>query len=589
MKSRASIQSPPGERELPPDISLEWTNLSYSENDQVILHSVSGMLESGKLTAVIGPTGSGKRELLGVLSGSLFKDRRNRKITADISVCGEHVDPSTFRSNVGCVNADEFLQETATPQELMSFSADLRVPHSTKEDRSRTVSELLKALKLDDLRHKFLWDPIFTSGEKKRVAIGVELVADPLVLFLDEPFGDLDAFEAYTCMSIMKKLSASGVPIMITLERPTAEVLMLFDDVIVLVQGQVLYQGPTTGMTKPFEPLAGGECPPQYNPADFVLFAVCKATSEQLSVIAKQAWILTEGKVIPAIQARRSIRKAWVRNMVRPRQSVPFMNQFKVLTKREFRDTIRTKRTLVIRFIVVALLNSIVGIVFHGVGGKGSETYYLANNDEWKAYYGALALLCIASMFMNSQAALLAFPIQQTVFIKEYSRNMYGSLAYFLSRTFIELPLGFFQSLMQMLVTYWSIGLQGNFFYFVMVLWLVCSCSTSVSFLMSAMVSSEKRAIQLSPIVFIPQILFSGVFVMISYIPSWFRWGQYLAFLKYCQVLAFYVEFGNTFPTLAAKQEIILDKINLYIALACSILVGTRLLAIVFLRQKARY
>ena len=160
-------------RTAPSDISLEWTNITYTEEKRLVLNSISGRLESGKLTALIGPTGSGKRALISVLSGRISGKSRTRSITGEVSVCGEIVDTGAFRSNVGCVMSDDVLLSTATPYEALYFSSALRVIQSTAGDRHRLVTDLLRALRLEHIQDKSLDSPGITLGELKRVAIGV--------------------------------------------------------------------------------------------------------------------------------------------------------------------------------------------------------------------------------------------------------------------------------------------------------------------------------------------------------------------------------------------------------------------------------
>ena len=566
------------------DISLEWTNITLTEGDRVVLQSMSGYLESGKLTALIGPSGSGKQSLISVLSGRVHGKSRRRTVSGEISVCGELVDTAAFLSNVGCVMSDDVLLSTATPYEALYFCSALRVLHPQAEDRDRIVKELLRSLKLEHIENTPLYSPEITAGELKRVSIGVELVGDPLVLFLDEPFTNLDSFAAYTCMNILKDVSASGVPILISLQRPTTEVIALFDEVIVLNVGEVLYHGRVDRLTAPFEAMTGQECRSDYNPADFVLFAICKAPTASLEKRAKDQWKSMEANIIPIIQQKRLVKRGWVRNMVRPRQYMSILMQVWTLVNREVKDTVRNKFVLFNRFFLVAVLNFVLGVVFWSVGGKGDETYYIANVGDWQGYYGGIATICISAMFMNSQAVLLSFPTQRKIFVKEFHSNMYGSVAYFIARTAVELPLSLLQSIIQMIVVYWSMNLQGSFGLYVMVLWLVCVSSSNLASCLSSVVRSEQRAIQLSPVIYVPQILFSGLFVSMSSVNQWLRWGQYACFLKYCMNMCFYVEFGQTFTTLASKNDIDEGMTSFYIGLIMAMLFATRALSIILLR-----
>lgn len=106
----------------------------------------------------------------------------------------------------------------------------------------------------------------------------------------------------------------------------------------------------------------------------------------------------------------------------------------------------------------------------------------------------------------------------------------------------------FAQSTVSMLCCYWLIGLNANFFLIVSITALLGMVAASLSLTIGAMVSSPQEAMQFTPILFIPQFLFSGVFIPLADIPEWIRWPQYLCFMKYGLNLVFLAEFdGKTY------------------------------------------
>jgi hypothetical protein len=284
---------------------------------------------------------------------------------------------------------------------------------------------------------------------------------------------------------------------------------------------------------------------------------------------------------------KRQVRKAWVRNMVRPRQRLPVLTQVKILLKREIRDTIRNKFVLFTRFSIVAVLNFVLAAVFWKIGGRKDETYFNTKQGEWKGYYGGLAIILISAMFMNSHLVLLQFPVQRQIFLKEYSNNMYGAIGYFVARTFTEVPLSFVQSVVQMLVMYWSMNLQGAFMDYVLIVWLVCASSASFATLLSSTVSSEARAIQLSSVIYIPQILFSGLFLNLQSINlRVINWMQYACYIKYCLNFLFFIEFEDQLPNKAKEYDIADDKKDWYLILVFMMLIAARFFALLILRHK---
>ena len=84
-----------------------------------------------------------------------------------------------------------------------------------------------------------------SSGEKKRLSIAFELISDPQVVFLDEPTSGLDSLTAFVIVWYMKKLAANkDKTIAMTIHQPSSEIFHLFDNLILMVAGRLVYQGP---------------------------------------------------------------------------------------------------------------------------------------------------------------------------------------------------------------------------------------------------------------------------------------------------------------------------------------------------------
>lgn len=76
-----------------------------------------------------------------------------------------------------------------------------------------------------------------SGGEKKRVNVGIELISQPNLLFLDEPTTGLDSTTALSVMQQVQSLKSRGITIVSTIHSPSAKILDLFDNIIILVEG----------------------------------------------------------------------------------------------------------------------------------------------------------------------------------------------------------------------------------------------------------------------------------------------------------------------------------------------------------------
>jgi hypothetical protein len=111
-----------------------------------------------------------------------------------------------------------------------------------------------------------------SSKERKRTALAVELITDPHLIFLDEPTSGLDSENAFTMIKMLKKETVSrDASVICTLHQPSSHLFQLFDRVICLSEGHVIYQGPVNGIKEYFEKNFSYTFPKYTNPSDFLL------------------------------------------------------------------------------------------------------------------------------------------------------------------------------------------------------------------------------------------------------------------------------------------------------------------------------
>jgi ABC-type multidrug transport system ATPase subunit len=164
--------------------TLAFENLSFSTPKRTILSSMSAVLEPGNVVAIMGPSGAGKTSLLNILAGRVGPDR-NKSITGRIMLDGKPIDPAVFRTQVAYVMQNDALLPFTTPREALRFSAYLRRPHAeSRAVKEAKVEEMLDSLRLRECADTYVGNEFvkgLSGGEKKRTAIGVELVTDPEV------------------------------------------------------------------------------------------------------------------------------------------------------------------------------------------------------------------------------------------------------------------------------------------------------------------------------------------------------------------------------------------------------------------------
>ncbi|RMD42340.1 hypothetical protein DV735_g2793, partial [Chaetothyriales sp. CBS 134920] len=264
-----------------------WKNLSYTvktpTGDRVLLDNVQGWVKPGMLGALMGSSGAGKTTLLDVLA----QRKTEGKIKGSIMVDGRPLSVS-FQRSVGYCEQFDVHEPYATVREALEFSALLRQNRNTpKADKLRYVETVIDLLELRDLEHCLIGEPGagLSVEQRKRVTIGVELVAKPDVLiFLDEPTSGLDGQAAYNTLRFLKKLAAAGQAVLVTIHQPSAQLFSQFDTLLLLAKGgKTVYFGDigkNAATIKDYFARHGAPCPPDANPAEHMIDVVSGSLSQ---------------------------------------------------------------------------------------------------------------------------------------------------------------------------------------------------------------------------------------------------------------------------------------------------------------------
>ncbi|EGG18232.1 ABC transporter G family protein [Cavenderia fasciculata] len=259
---------------------VQWKNLSYEVDIKKdgkkqrlrLLDNINGFVKPGMLLALMGPSGAGKSTLLDVLA--------NRKtgghIKGEILINGKPRD-EYFKRISGYVEQFDVLPPTQTVREAIQFSARTRLPaHKTDQKKMRFVESILDALNLLKIANRSigLQDGL-SLAQRKRINIGIELAADPQLLFLDEPTSGLDCSGALKVMKLIKRISNSGRSVICTIHQPSTLIFKQFDHLLLLKKGgETVYFGQTGENSKTvlnYFARYGLICDSLKNPADFIL------------------------------------------------------------------------------------------------------------------------------------------------------------------------------------------------------------------------------------------------------------------------------------------------------------------------------
>ena len=277
--------------------TLSFENISYTvgENNTQVLNNIFGLVKPRECLAIMGGSGAGKTTLLDILAGK----NKDGKISGNIYVNGNTIDHKHYKEIVGFVDQEDHLIPTLTVYETVLNSALLRLPRDmTFEQKQARVLEVLNELRIIGIKDRVIGSSFkrgISGGEKRRVSIACELVTSPSILFLDEPTSGLDSYNARNVVDCLVKLSRDYErTIVFTIHQPRSNIVSLFDKLILLSEGDLIFSGDMI-KANDFFTKNGYKCPLGYNIADYLIDItvdhnkIVKVSNADSSVVASSS------------------------------------------------------------------------------------------------------------------------------------------------------------------------------------------------------------------------------------------------------------------------------------------------------------
>lgn len=206
-----------------------------------LLDNVSGRVQPGTLTALMGVSGAGKTTLLNALAQRL--PRRNSP-QGEFLLGSTPIVPSKFRRDVAYVQQQDVHLATSTVREALQFSAMLRQGAEVPtRDKLAYAEDVMDRLGMRDFADAVVGTPGeggLSLEQRKRLSIGVELAAKPpVLLFLDEPTSGMDSQSSENIVALLRKLASAddGLAILCTIHQPSAMLFQQFDRLLLMAHG----------------------------------------------------------------------------------------------------------------------------------------------------------------------------------------------------------------------------------------------------------------------------------------------------------------------------------------------------------------
>jgi ABC-type multidrug transport system ATPase subunit/ABC-type multidrug transport system permease subunit len=513
----------------------------------------------------------------------------------------------SVRRFIAFVHQDDVMMPHLTVYETIKFQAMLRMPKEMKiKDKIARCNALLQEFELMHTKDTAVGAPGIrkgiSGGERKRLAIAIEMLNDPSVLILDEPTSGLDAFAALSVIHTLRQLAKSGRAVILTIHQPRSNIFQMFDKLLLLAKGHVVYFDDAQTATDYFEKNLELKCPDNYNPADYLLDIIAVSTKDDPQ--QKEADNVRIQKIIDYYESN-------VKNEIppAPAEKINFkkfrtyqsrwLTQFLVIYWRSTVNIARDKAATFARVFQTVVLAVVIGLIYLRLGKDQRDVQNRA---------GVLFFMIINTAFSTMFSSLALFPQENPVFLRERASRAYHVSAYFFGKALSDLPLAIIFPIIFGLISYWMVGLNpdaGRFFRYLFILEVTSLTAQAIGQAISAAVSSQQVANALAPLVTIIFLLTGGFYINADSIPNFLIWLYWISIFHYSYEAAFLNEFqGQTYVCPPAPEVCQYtngqDVINFYsfnnalshywidVAFLAAIFVVCRILAYVFLKVLKR-
>lgn len=438
-------------------LSFGYSDLGFHPRRKAkpILSNITGSIQAGSLVAVMGGSGAGKSTFINVLMGKVTGT------TGKVTVNGASAKMKRFRKLIGYVPQDDIVLPEFTVFENIFHSARVRLPKTwSRAETTAHVDAVIDCLELSHVRDSLVGTvakPVISGGQRKRVSIGMELAASPMAIFLDEPTSGLDATAAASVMRLLKALARVGLSVVVIIHQPRPEIFDLLDDLVLLGNGAVIYQG-AARQVDDFFATQGFHFPQESNPADVLTDIITGNGRPYNSAgdISKEALIaywakysktanLSDRPVSAATIPRTLPQKEYSLKALQKQRGAPFVKQFWYCLRRAFVQQGRNKSSFWFEMGLATLSGLLLGLAqnpMHGILFRGFyKTPYeiLSVAIDYKSVPTMALLTTVAAGLISAAPGVKLFSEEMLVYRREAQAG-HSRLAYFLAKILSVLP-----------------------------------------------------------------------------------------------------------------------------------------------------
>jgi hypothetical protein len=372
-----------------------------------------------------------------------------------------------------------------------------------------------------------------SGGEKKRLNIANEILTNPGIIFVDEPTSGLDSSTSYVVVNLLKDLANRGCTVVTTIHQPSSQIFSLFDKLMLMSDGNVVYEGLAKEATAYFADITD-PCPNNYNPADYLLELLVERQDEEgkplkLKLVDeyKKRHGITEEDSLPPPEKEKNRASAESREDeidYGDTYASSWMEQFRVLYSRSFKMKYDRMSSYLSVFQCVAMIFACTIVWW--------DRSMLTSSLSDRA-----GLLYFAVLYYNINplmGTILQFGSDRQVHEKERANATYRLSAFFVSRVCSDVPMEWAFPLVFTCIVYWTSNLNHDvwrFFLLMLILFFLTVNGVATGLFFACLYLDMQTAIVYALCYFLLVMLLGGFFV--EGLQVWVKWCRYLSAVYY--------------------------------------------------------
>jgi len=512
--------------------SVELSKFSFSSfivrglkhlfhDNSVGLDDITFEMEHGDLVAIMGPSGCGKSTLLNVING--YQKPSYGDVVLDSFDL--HRNYAFLKNFMGFVPQDDLLFDNLTVYENLYYNAKLRYPSKQEKVLISLVNKVLKDIGLSDKKNSKVGNPLdktLSGGQRKRLNIGLELLADSEVLLLDEPTSGLSSKDSEKIIELLKSISLEGKIVYVIIHQPSSKIYKIFDKVIVLDKGgKLAFSGNNYDALKYFREHSNQnfgetiECPVCKNvEPDLILETLEEPARDKDGTpldIRKRTPEFWKTEFYEYQKKSGNVNFPMMTNQFippKPKLSIgELFVQFYTLLKRNFMNKLRDKSNLAITFLEAPILAVIIGLLLKYVA---SEEYSLYDNKYLITF---IFLSTIVTLFFALTNSIDEIIRDASILLREKMLDI-NSFEYYVSKFITLIVFSVVQNVLFLSISFYILELKELFFDYLLVMTIISVSGISIGLLISSVPKLTSKAAQnIIPLILVPQIIFGGFIV----------------------------------------------------------------------------